>query len=325
MRKIILFVVLIIFSFPVFSRVSSRVKVIVKDIDTGLPIKGVHVFFSGIEKDNPFPTFCEMNPEYDYSDNADKTDKNGEFVFENVWSNDECYIRCVKEGYISINPNYLKCEKNPKYEIKTFEIKEGEIKVVVLKMKRGGCGFRVLLKKKDENGISPITEYVLDVDKYSKSIDPDTGKRYLYTVLSRPLPKYFYPQGYIDLKGFEAGEEFVIRVEKEGLPTRTKNFVVRDGDEINEVIFLYDYKTGIKVITKFSIKRIDFLSLDLARIKFISTIHCSNNKTEYFFLGLTPGEYKLYTFFSYENEKMRTKIYPLFVKKDRIISLNLNF
>jgi len=326
MKRIYIFMVLILFilNFSTFSRVSSQVRITVKDMDSGLPIKGVHIFLSGVEKDEYHP--CVIDPRYEYSEKVDKTDGNGEFVFKDEWSGEK-YIYCVKEGYVSFNPCYLENEKDPEYGLKTFRINEGEIKVVVVKMKKGGGGLRVLLKKKDESGISLITDYLLYVDKYSKSIDPKTGKKYLYPVFDQPIQKFIYPKGYIDLKGFEAGEEFVIRVEKEGLPTRTKNFVVKEG-KISDVTFLYDYtsKTALKIIVNYEegsgvrINLFNELSDD------ITSLWIAKKNSTRIIPDLISGKYSIHAAVSipFIKEKIIKKI-SVYVKKDEITFVTINF
>ena len=307
---VLVVIILSLFQLNLYSLITSRVEGVVKDKETNLPLKDVVV---GLFVYKGVVSFATAKT---------KTDENGYFVFNDLRKG-EYFVGCFKEGYASFSPSYLASEINPKEHLSLFYLKEGQIKYFEIEMKKGGK-IKIIINKKDENGISGFKGIEFFISK--KSYRDDLRTDFFWNQVCQVKTD---DTGIIIVDGLFPGEVYNVwanSIKVDGFPRFSQEVLIKKNETV-EVTHLYDYtdETGIKVIIEYGTKPVEFLSLDLAKIKFMSTINCNKNEKEYFFRNLEPCNYTLYVYFSYENEDMKKKIFPLLVEKNKTTILNLNF
>ena len=144
---LLLLAVLHQFRVPSFSLNRGWLEGTFWDKDTGEPLEGVVVTFFTKDSIRGFSESLET-----------QTDKNGRFIINQVIYG-EFIIRGRKSGYVTYQPKYkIRNLYRRKDLVEVLSIGEGELRYLDIPMERGG---QLLVKvfKKDENGISPYTDF----------------------------------------------------------------------------------------------------------------------------------------------------------------------
>lgn len=149
--------VFITWNSSVFARISSRIKGIVTDKDTGDPIPKAWVLLYRVDKGIVKST---------------QTDDKGYFRFGRppVFAGKEYFMRCTAPGYAQYIPEYYAEYVKPEYfdEIfRPFRIEEGQIKHIRINLEKGGS-LKGVLFKKDSTGISPFKGVTVFLRKKKK-------------------------------------------------------------------------------------------------------------------------------------------------------------
>ncbi len=308
---ILVVIVLSLFQFNLYSLITSRVEGVVKDKETNLLLKDVVV---GLFVYKGVVSFATAKT---------KTDENGYFVFNDLRKG-EYFVGCFKEGYASFSPSYLASEINPKKHLSLFYLKEGQIKYFEIEMGKGGK-LKIIINKKDENGISGFKGIEFLVSK--KSYRDDSRTKFFWNQVCQVETD---ENGIIIVDGLFPGEVYSVSarsIKVDGFPGFSKEALIKKNETV-EITHLYDYtdKTGIYGNITFSNKPLIYSGIvlvNLTKNKSITDLDITH-KSEYFFRNLEPGSYKLYIYFTYENEKGKRREISALVEKDKTTIVNLN-
>jgi hypothetical protein len=158
--------ILVLFQANLFSVISSRVKGLVTDKDTGMPIEGA------IVRAIAFP----KNLEDFYLEG--KTDQNGHFEFGIDNIEKEYFLECKKEEYIPFLPNYYYEQGLECYALdvlrkffNVFKLEKGESKHLNIELERGGT-LKIRILAKDNSGISPYEGVIVELNR--KRVESDS-------------------------------------------------------------------------------------------------------------------------------------------------------
>lgn len=122
--------------------ITSRIKGVVKDAETGEAIENVKVYLF-IYREGSYA----RQPHYETV-----TDKNGKFVFDQL-KNNRYFVMCEHEDYLLSIPERKLTFRDLSSIVDLFDLHQGQIKHLEIRLIKGGkIKGRVLLK--DENGVS---------------------------------------------------------------------------------------------------------------------------------------------------------------------------
>ena len=303
-----------------FATIYCRIEGYVKDKDTGLAIPNVNVSLEIVFDEFPVEVV--------------RTDKKGYFAFNKVKARWNYYVVCEKDNYISNVPPYIRDAlrgllDNP-YWLKlfrVFDLKEGDIKRLYITLERGG-GIKGKLLLKDSNGITPVKNMLIELEKEHEETDI--------------IPASFYSTAFqIDhIRSSETGEFSFM-----GLKPGNKYSIILDphenfADQIIEPIevkvnetcqieFTFDLesKTGIKgTVTKNGSPLDDMYIIVVELPDRIPYGDCSTDKLgQYSFLMLPPGYYEVRcSYYAPDGEKFRKKE-NVKIEENQVVIVNFDF
>jgi len=278
---------------------SSKVEGIVVDEDTGEPIEGANVYLRAA-----FPKYLTVKHEMEWETS---TDSEGYFKFD-IKQNLKrlhliCYIQVKKRGYIPFIPKYYfkYLKKKAKADVfRVFEISEGVIKHVRIKLKRGGI-IKGKFKAKDSEGIFPLSNFGLflrrktnpcpEILRDEKSSD--------YTIAFLHMDE----NGYVEINGVKSYDDYYMEFVFGGYSAKyIKNISVNKGEVVNieKTIDLTD-PTGVKGEVTVNSEKVYYIFLYIWPSN-LKEIEEKKNNTCYFQIkrdnkffckGLDPGMYNL--------------------------------
>ncbi len=277
-------VVLHLFQVPSYSLDYSWLDGTFRDKDTGEPLEGVVVTIFTKDALGGFSESLET-----------KTGKNGRFTFLQVVYG-EFIIRGIKSGYATYQPEF-KIDQNygGRNLVEVLQIEEGEMRHLDIKMERGG---QLLAKifKKDENGISPYTDFSAQIGYMADE--------YIYTVYGiRKGGEYF-------ADGLEASDRYTLSVsavEYAGYPEFETNFEIKKGETTTiEHTFDFTDNTGVTVVIYLDNEPIEIAIVSLDDINGHEVTDTSiHTGYKYSFKNIPPGLYTLRAFFDKGEKEYR--------------------
>jgi hypothetical protein len=315
---VLIFLFLIVGSdFHIFALITSRVEGIVTDIDTGLAIADVEVHLVldyGIE-----PRKWRT-----------KTDRNGYFKFDHQIYADGYYIQCYKKGYIPFLPEYYRSVKDELFAkiFRVFDLKEGQIKHIRIKLERGGT-LKGVLYKKELSGVTIFKNVSMflgrkkDADEY---VFPGHVKE-LGNIEVKTNEK-----GEFEMTGLEPSDEYFIEFLEIGYRYPTfRNIKIRK-NEVTNIDFTVDFtdQTGIKGVIKINgeIPQIGSVYLKIITNNNSDLLwSCRsyiNDIGEYSCFGLLPGKYEMDINLYYSEGKV-TKRLIVEIEQGKTKTLDLNY
>jgi 5-hydroxyisourate hydrolase-like protein (transthyretin family) len=300
----IFLLVLHLFQVPSYSLIRSRIQGTFRDKETGLPIENVSVtLYNNSEVDGFFQNY------------KTKTDKNGRFIFDQI-TDGEYIIRGIKSGYVTYQPEYkIDRTYGERKLVEVLLIKEGEIRHLDIKMEHGGQ-LLVKIYKKDENGISPYTDYSAQIGfKAGDTIDD------IFTLYGmRNGGEYL-------VDGLEPSDRYTLSVsaiEYAGYPEFQTNFEIKKG-EITTIEHTFDFtdNTGVTGVIFLDNEPVEIATLYLEDINSHLVAEASPQMEDrYTFRNIPPGIYTLKLYFIKENKKYRiTK--KILIEKDILINFDV--
>ena len=280
-------VVLHLVQVPSYSLIRSRIQGIFRDKETGEPLEGVKVtLYNKSEVEGFFKNY------------ETTTGKDGRFIFDQV-TDGEYIIRGKKSGYATYQPEY-KIDQNygGRNLVEVLFIKEGEIRHLDIKMERGG---QLLAKifKKDENGISPYTDFSAQIGYRTGDTIDD-----IFTLYGIRIGGEYFADG------LEASDRYslsVIETERTGYPEFETNFEIKKGETtIIEHTFDFTDNTGVIGVIYLDNEPVEIATLYLQDINSHLVAEASPQiEGKYSFKNIPTGTYTLRVYFSKENKKYR--------------------
>lgn len=278
-------VVLHLVQVPSYSLIRSRIQGIFRDKETGEPLEGVKVTL--FNKD-VLGVFSESKESI--------TGKSGRFIFDQIMYG-KYIIRGIKSGYVSYQPKYkIRMLSRRSELVEVLRIDEGEIRHLDIQMEQGG---QLLAKifKKDENGISPYTDFSAQIG-YS----PGDSSDYIFT-----LPG-IREGGEFIADGLAASDRYslsVSAVEYAAYPEFETNFEIKKGETtIIEHTFDFTDNTGVTGVIYLDNEPVSSGGLSLINSSGNTVARARVSPTnKYTFKNIDPGPYTLFfCFFKDEKE-----------------------
>ncbi len=320
-----------------FPRVTCRLEGTVQDKDTKEPVGGAVVkLFSTTE-----PRVERLQVQ---------TDRNGCFIFDDRYIfPGEYFLQCYSKGYVPFLPDYYRrCLSGDDFKasFKVFNIKEGEIKHIRLKLEKGGTLKGVFLKKTQE-GTSNFKNLLFDLDKRNFSRDEvakvtmcKTSLSVLSLFANRPRKKYedgFFvhitQDGEFTISGLEPGSDYYLIFRPNGYwQTELTGIVVEKG-KTNTLHHTIDLTTpsGIHGTIKAEGRVPDsgtvyLYPLDSSKYEFYKFCRSDlDGEGKYSCLGLPPGKYDLELFVDYNKGKVTKKSIVVGIEAGKTKTLDFNF
>jgi len=312
--------------------ISSRIEGVVYDKETGKPIEGAEVILT-----------ASIIPQYLlYGENLKwkaKTNTKGFFklkIRENLKRFKYIFsLQIKKEGYISFIPEYYKkyVKKNAtKKALKSFYLKEGQIKYFKIALKKGGI-IKGKIMTKDEKGEHPLRADFFLQRKNNPNPNVLQNSKY-YNINYIGLDD----NGFFEVKGLEPSDDYYLRFLINGYPEKYINKIKVKRGEITNIKKTFDLtdQTGIEgeITIKGTIPKnmnyTVFLTKELKREdKHIKAACFYNSKykkrNKYFCKNMSPGIYKLIVFAYIDNlEKGYSKKIIVQIKKNITTKKNIN-
>jgi 5-hydroxyisourate hydrolase-like protein (transthyretin family) len=265
--------------------IRSRIQGKFLDKETGEPLEGVVVTL--FAKDSLGVFFANYKT---------KTDKNGRFILDQVVYG-EHIIMGEKTGYVTYQPRYKITQiYGGRKLVEVLHIEEGEIRHLDIKMERGG---QLLAKifKKDENGISPYTDFSAQIGfKAGDTIDD------IFTLDGISEGGEYFTDG------LEASDRYTLRinaVEYAGYPEFETNFEIKKGETtIIEHTFDFTDNTGVTGVIYLDNEPVEIAVLTLQDINNHVVAEASTQmEYKYSFKNIPPGTYTLRVYFSKEKKE----------------------
>jgi hypothetical protein len=271
-----------LFQVPLYSLILGRIQGVVIDKETKEPLKGVVVRLYVKAPRNEF-----------YSTSKTETDEKGYFLFDQ--SKPLTYIlSCHKSGYADYQPDYkIIMIADPSKYVEVINLNQGEIKHFNIEMEKGG-GVMVTIFKKDENGVSPFTDFV-------GSIAISESEEDIFSVAQLPpaseveenLRDSLIPSDKYDI------DIQAISPDRSGHPIYRTEFTVKK-NEITILSHTFDFTdiTGVYGVVKFNNIPLEYGSVDLYNMEGqnISSV-IINYAGKYSFRNVKPGVYKIFATF----------------------------
>jgi hypothetical protein len=267
--------------------IRSRIQGIFRDKETGEPLEGVKVtLFNKSEVEGFFKNY------------ETTTGKDGRFIFDQI-TDGEYIIRGIKSWYATYQPEY-KIDKNygGRNLVEVLFIKEGEIRHLDIKMERGG---QLLAKifKKDENGISPYTDFSAQIGYRTGDTIDD-----IFTLYGIRIGGEFFADG---LPASNRYTLSVNAVEFEGYPEFETNFEIKKGETtIIEHNFDFTDNTGVTGVIYLDNEPVEHATLYLedtkSHVVADATVYTGN---KYTFKNIMPGNYTLRVYFDKDEKEYK--------------------
>jgi 5-hydroxyisourate hydrolase-like protein (transthyretin family) len=282
--SVIFLLVLHLFQVPAYSLIRSRIQGIFRDKETGQPLENVLVtLYNNSEVDGFFQNY------------ETKTDKNGRFIFDQI-TDGEYIIRGIKSGYVTYQPEY-KIDRTYRERklVEVLHIEEGEIRHIDIQMERGG---QLLAKiyKKDENGISPYTDFSAQIGYMANE--------YIYSVYGIRNGGEYFVDGLPESDRYT----FFLRArEFAGYPEFRTGFEIKK-DEITTIEHTFDFtdNTGVTGVIYLDSEPISNAVVELEDINSHAVAETEPRlENKYSFKNIQPGTYTLSVFFIKENREYR--------------------
>jgi phage-related protein len=270
-------VVLHLVQVPSYSLILSRIQGVILDKETKEPLKGVVVTLYVKAPRNEF-----------YDTSKTETDEKGYFLFDQI--KPKTYIiSCHKSGYADYQPDYkILMMTDPSKYVNVINLNQGEIKHFSIEMEKGG-GVLVTLFQKDENGVSPLTDYIGTIG-LSESEDiftvdflqPDSENEENLIESLIPSDKY----------------NIVIRAispDRSGHPTYRTQFTVKK-NEITIISHTFDFTdiTGVNGVVIYNNIPLAFGIVMLHNMEGDIIAEAKTNYDgKYSFRNINPGVYKI--------------------------------
>ena len=289
MKKMMIIMFLILFSnlFQVHlnSLIRSRIEGTFWDKETGERLEGVEVTLFKIGHVALFPNF-EV-----------KTDKNGRFIFDQV-KNGEYIIRGEKPGYVPYQPMYKIVLAYRRKLVEIIRIGEGEIRHFDIQMERGG---QLLAKifKKDENGISPYTDFSAQIGfRASEKIED------IFTLSGIRNGGEYFADGLVESDKYTLS---VSAIEHAGYPKFRTQFEIKKG-EITTIEHTFDFtdNTGVTGVIYLDNEPIKIAILSLEDMNSHEIAETSiHTEYKYSFKNIPPGFYTLIAYFDKDEREYK--------------------
>jgi hypothetical protein len=299
-----------LFPVPSYSLILGRIQGVVIDEETKEPLKGVVVRLYVKAPRNEF-----------YSTSKTETDEKGYFLFDQ--SKPLTYIlSCHKSGYADYQPDYkIIMIADPSKYVEVINLNQGEIKHFNIEMEKAG-GVMVTVFKKDENGVSPYTDYF-------GSIGIGEGED-IFTVAQLPpaseveenlrdslIPSDKYD---IDIKA--------ISPDRSGHPIYRTEFTVKK-NEITILSHTFDFTDiiGVYGVVKFNNIPLEYGVVYLFNMEGqnISSI-IINDAGKYSFRNVNPGVHKIVVYFRDPGSGKRyypTKLVTIEKGISKVLNINI--
>jgi hypothetical protein len=273
----IFLLVLHLFQVPSYSLILSRIQGVVIDKETKEQLKGVVV------------TLYFQAPRKEFIDTSiTETDEKGYFMFDQI--KPKTYIiSCHKSGYADYQPDYkISMMSDPSKYVNVINLNQGEIKHYNIEMEKGG-GVMVKIFKKDENGVSPLSDY-------SGIIGMEEGED-IFTV-------NYFPPDFEDkeilIESLIPSDKYDIRIEalppdRSGHPIYENQFSVKK-NEITTISHTFDFTdiTGVNGVVIYKDIPLESGGIYLHNMEgtIIAEIR-TNYDGKYSFRNINPGVYKI--------------------------------
>jgi hypothetical protein len=318
--KIFLLILLAVGLFPgiLFPGISSRVEGIVSDKDTDLPIAGVEVT---LILDHGFETM-EWKA---------KTDKNGYFRFDNQVYARGYYLQCYKRGYIPFLPEYYQSVKKELFRkvYQTFNLKEGQIKHVRIKLEKGGT-LKGVLYKKDLSGVSVFKNKSMFLGR-KRSSDEHLFPEHV-TELGN-IEVVTNERGEFEIDGLESSDEYFIEFLSFGYIYPTFRNIKIKKNEVTNIDFTVDLsnQTGVKGVIKINgeiphLGNVTMTPITPGNSNLLWVcLSAINENGEYSCQGLPPGKYRMEILFYYDEDSEMKKELIVIIEQGRTKTINFDF
>jgi hypothetical protein len=281
---------------------------VVIDKETKEPLKGVEVTLYVKAPRNEF-----------YDTSKTETDEKGYFLFDQI--KPKTYIiSCHKSGYADYQPDYkILMMTDPSKYVNVINPNQGEIKHFSIEMEKGG-GVLVTLFQKDENGVSPLTDY-------SGMIGLEEGED-IFTV-------DYFPSDFDDeeilIESLIPSDKYDIRIEamppdRSGLPTYRSQFTVKK-NEITIISHTFDFTdiTGVNGVVMYNNIPLDIGGVMLHNMEGDIIAEAKTNYAgKYSFRNINPGVYKIDVWYRDTGTRKMASVSKL-VTIEGGISKKLNF
>jgi len=291
------------FNLNLFPYISSQVSGYVRDKETNTALENVDVYLMSFFRNDPIALPAAQT----------KTDENGYFIFDDVRKG-TYFIECTKDGYEDFSPGYLAELPNGEKYVKTFYIEEGVVKHFEIEMVKGGC-LKVIIKKRDDNGVSGYGD--IEFSLFAVVKDEQLNRNYICGIARFKTNE----DGIRIIDGLHPDIIHGISIRNEGFTDFDKEGIIIKRNETVEVTHLFDFtdKTGISGSITFSDKPLTYagiLLINLTKQKSITDLDI-HHKSSYLFRNLEAGNYVLYVYVTYKNEKGTKIELPVVVEKNK--------
>lgn len=291
MKKIMIIIFLILFSnlfqIHMHSLIRSRIEGTVRDKESGAPLKDAQVT---LYKKNRLGEF--------FSNYKIKTDEKGRFTFDQI-KRGEYIVQCEKSGYVTYQPKYKITLVYRRKLAEIIRLEEGEIRHLYIRMEKGGQ-LKVKVFKKDENGISPYTDFSAQIGfRTSEKIED------IFTLYGISKGGEYFADGLVE------SDRYTLRlraVELAGYPEFKTPFEIKKG-EVTSIEHIFDFtdNTGVTGVIYLDDEPIEIAVISLINIDGHTIVRASPRiEDKYTFKNIEPGVYTLDVYFEKENKEYET-------------------
>jgi hypothetical protein len=303
--------VLHLFQVPSYSLILGRIEGVVIDEETKEPLKGVVVTLYIKAHRNEF-----------FATSETETDEKGFFLYDQI--KPLTYIlSCHKSGYADYQPDYkIFLIADPSKYVEVINLNQGEIKHFNIEIKKGG-GVIIKIFKKDENGVSPFTDFV-------GSIAISESKEGIFDVAQLP-PASEVEENLRD--SLIPSDKYSINIQAlspdySGHPFYRTEFTVKK-NEITILSHTFDFTdiTGVYGVVKFNNIPLEYGVVYLFNMEGqnISTI-IINDAGKYSFRNVNPGVHKIVVYFRDPGSGKRyypTKLVTIEKGISKVLNINI--
>jgi hypothetical protein len=244
------------------------------------------------------------------------------------------YVRVKKRGYVPFFPEYyyrdeIEVFEEVKKKVGLFDLNEGEIKHLEIKMEKG-CTLKGKIFKKDSEGIIPFKNASLYLSLYFPKTDTYWQGMKRAGIKSIPTDD----KGEFIIESLEPSEHYSIQLLEDGYATQRLKDICVKKSETSVINHTFDFTAAAivegtitidgKVPKELYIQILHLFNINGTEMVKGCAYHVLNNSSKFSVLGIPPGDYMMAIVAYNEKDEEYSKKIKFYISNSDKKTININ-